>query len=295
MAKWFDESILIKYWEDRCEHYTLRGDVKIKSAKRNPSFGRYPDIGENYLSDNTVVPAEIEWATTNFDEHGHDINELRDHNGFIIVYKKNAGFPVEQVVLDKDDIIEWFKEKAKEICTETLQDIDKSIKKSKEPQIYLFYVPKGGNKNFNTAIQNGVWGFPSNNRGTARGLQKLMQIKRGDILVFVREWNSKDKGKGKAIGGRLPAEKYIGTYKEIVGVTVTKGFYEDNKKIWENAEYPYRVNFRKEILFKGSNIPCNEKKLGKSLHEILRKLQVNGSVEQIDSSLMVKLMSLCTE
>ena len=146
MAKWFDESILIKYWEERCEHYTLRGGIKIKSAKRNPSFGRYPDIGENYLSDGTVVPAEIEWSTTNFDEHGHDINELRDHNGFIIVYKQNAGFPVEQIELDKEDIIEWFKDKAEEMCVETLQNIDKSVKKSKEPQIYLFYVPIGGKK-----------------------------------------------------------------------------------------------------------------------------------------------------
>lgn len=87
MSKWFDETILIKYWEDRCNKYTLQDDRKVISAKRNPSCGRYPDIGENYLSDNSVVPAEIEWVTTNFDLHGHDINELREKNGFLIVYK----------------------------------------------------------------------------------------------------------------------------------------------------------------------------------------------------------------
>lgn len=118
-----------------------------------------------------------------------------------------------------------------------------------------------------------------------------MQIKRGDILILVREWHAKN----KVPGGRLSAESYIGSFKEIVGVTVTKGFYEDNKQIWENASYPCRVDFRKEVLFRGSNIPCNEKQLGKSLHQILRKLQVNGTVERIDSSLMAKLMSLCTE
>lgn len=127
--------------------------------------------------------------------------------------------------------------------------------------------------------------------GRVRGLEKLMQIKKGDILIFVREW----KAAGRVSGGRLPAKDYIGTYKDIIGVTVTKGFYEDDKKIWRNENYPYRVNFRKEVLFKGSDIPCNPKDLGKSLHEILRKLQVNGTVERIDTSLIVKLMSLCSK
>jgi len=118
-----------------------------------------------------------------------------------------------------------------------------------------------------------------------------MQIKKGDILIFVREWNAKN----KVSGGRLAAADYIGTFKEIVGVTVTKGFYEDSKPIWKNADYPYRVNFRRDVLFRGANIPCDPKTLGKSLHEILRKLQVNGTVERIDTSLIVKLMSLCTQ
>ena len=77
-------------------------------------------------------------------------------------------------------------------------------------------------------------------------------------------------------------------------------FLIENKKymedyIWQNANYPYRVNFRKEELFRGSDIPCNPKELGKSLHEILRRLQVNGTVERIDTSLIVKLMSLCSK
>lgn len=177
------------------------------------------------------------------------------------------------------------------MCIETLQSIEHTIKKSREPQIYLFYIPKSGRENFEVAFENGVWGFPSNSRGVARGLEKLMQIKKGDILVFVKEW----KAKNKVTGGRLSAKDYIGTFEEIVGVTVTKGFYQDDKPIWKNTVYPYRVNFRKEILFKGKDIPCDSKLLGKSLHEILRRLQVNGSVERIDSSLIVKLMSLCTK
>ena len=291
MAKWFDESILIKYWEDRCNKYSLQNGMKINCAKRNPSFGRYPDISENYLSDNTIVPAEIEWLTTNFDEHGHDIEELRRQNGFLIVYKQNSSFPVEQVEINKEDLIEWFKENAGNLCIETLQNIEHTMKKSKEPQVYLFYVPKSGHENFRIALENGTWGFPVSKTGRSRGLERLMQIKKGDILVFVKEWKS-----SKTVsGGRVSAKDYIGNFKEIIGVTVTKGFYEDNKQIWKDANYPYRVNFRKKILFEGKDIPCDPKTLGKSLHEILRKLQVNGSVERIDSSLILKLMSLFTK
>lgn len=291
MAKWFDESILIKYWEDRCNQYILQSGIRINSAKRNPSFGRYPDISENYLSDNTVVPAEIEWMTTNFDKHGHDIEELRRQNGFLIVYKQNAGFPLEQVEINKEDFIKWFKENAENLCIETLQNIEHATKKSNEPQVYLFYVPKPGKKNFEIALKNGTWGFPASKTGKTRGLEKLMQIKKGDILVFVREWKS-----SKSVsGGRVQTSNYIGNFKNIIGVTVTRGFYEDDKLIWENSNYPYRVDFRKKVLFEGEDIPCDAKTLGKSLHEILRKLQMNGSVERIDSSLILKLMSLCTK
>lgn len=172
MAKWFDESILIKYWEDRCKTYNLQDGRKINSAKRNPSFGRYPDISENYLDDKTVVPAEIEWMTTSFDQHGHDIEELRRNNGFLIVYRQNAGFPIEQVQIRKEDFIEWFKENAEELCIETLQNVESTTKRSKEPQIYLFYIPKSGSKNFETAVANGVWGFPMNNNRKSKRFRK---------------------------------------------------------------------------------------------------------------------------
>lgn len=142
--------------------------------------------------------------------HGHDINELREKNGFLIVYKQNAGFPVEQVQIDKNDFINWFKESAENLCVETLQNIEKSVKKSKEPQIYLFYVPINGRNNFEIAMNNGVWGFTGGDKKTTRGLEKIMQMKKGDILVFVREWKADQEG----VTGRPPREKYIGTYIE---------------------------------------------------------------------------------
>ena len=52
----------------------------------------------------TVVPSEIEWITTSFDQHGHNIEELRKNDGFLVVYKQNAGFPIEQIQIVKEDL-----------------------------------------------------------------------------------------------------------------------------------------------------------------------------------------------
>ena len=294
MAKWFNEIILIKYWEDRCHKYSLRDGTKIKSSFRNRVFGKYPDIERNELSDNRIVPAEIEWLTKNFDRHGHNIEELIKSDGFLIVYKKDQEhFPVEQVEIDREDLINWMEKKSKSMLEETLNEIEKSRRVKLGPQIYLFYLPKSAKKNVQVALEKGVWGWPENSLGVTRGLTKLMSIKKGDILVILSEWKKDPKIKGVS-GGRVSSDKYIGQFKEIIGLRVTKGYHKKNiKNIWEDGVYPHRVNFRKEILFKGQNIPCNKKDLGKSLHETLRQLQINGSVKEVDTSMIVKLMSLC--
>ena len=144
------------------------------------------------------------------------------------------------------------------------------------------------------ALREGVWGFPSNRSGTTRGLPKLSQIKENDIIIFVQNWKSAPTV--KVSGGRASSKDYVGTFGRIVGVVVTKGFYEPKNPhpFWLDNAYPYRFDFRKEPLFVGHNVPCTQKALGKSLHEILRVMQVNGSVEKIDTSMIVKLMSLCT-
>jgi len=36
MAKWFDETILISYWEDRCHNYKRKGGRQITNARVAP-------------------------------------------------------------------------------------------------------------------------------------------------------------------------------------------------------------------------------------------------------------------
>jgi len=292
MAKWFQESMLIKYWEDRCQNYILPDGTKITRAVRNTSFDRYPDIGTNVLSDGRVVPAEIEWLTTNFDRHGHDIITLLDNKGFLIVFKNDASFPLPQIEIDKDDFTEWFITNAGQICQETLKVWEDSSDRSKEPQVFLKYLPKGGETNYNIALQRGVWGFPANNKGVTRGLPKISQIKKGDMVIVLRNWTADPDIK---VTGRPSSDKYIGTFEELAGLVVKKSFYELDKpsKIWQDNPYPYRFEFQTPPLFIGHNIPCNQTALGKSLHEILRRLQIGGSLEKIDSSILLKLSSLC--
>src|SRR5262245_32322475 len=175
MAKWFDETILIRYWEDRCDRYALKNGLKILSARRNPSFGYYPDISENTLSDHSVVPAEIEWVTTNFELHGHDIKELIDNDGFMIVLRANASALVDQIEIDREDFVNWLCENARDLAAETLNDIDRQARKSKEPQIFLYYVPRTGRgrANLRIALKAGVWGFPESNQKITRGWSSI--------------------------------------------------------------------------------------------------------------------------
>jgi len=294
MPKWFDETVLIKYWEECCQKYTLKGNVKIREAARNPSFGRYPDIAENVLSTGEIVPAEIEWLTTNFDRHGHDIRELDEKNGFLIVFKQDASFVLPQIEIDRDDFLEWFKRRGENLAIETLSEIESQAKKSKEPQIFLFYLPKrsNGEKNFKIALDHGTWGFPEDSNGVRRGLPQISSIKKGDIVVFVYHWKKSPKSTAK--GGRVSSEQFFGTYEKLFGLVVTEGYFTEKKKIWDDGEYPHRFKFRKKPLFEGENIPVNKKSLGSSLHEMLRILLMSGSIQKIDGSLMTKLMSLCT-
>lgn len=289
MAKWLNETNLIKYWEDRCTQYSLPDGTKIVSVSRNTNFGKYPDISSNFLSDGRVVPSEIEWFTTNFDRHGHDIATIRDADGFLIVFKQDAGFPIAQIEINEEDFLNWFQSSSRELAQETISEIRVISKKSKEPQIFLFHVPKDGNRNFKVAFSHGIWGFPAFREVQ---LPRISQIKRNDIVIFIKNWTA-DPSVGEK-GGRVPISKYVGKIDDLYEVVVTKGFFESTSpKIWEDEDYPYRFKFRKQPLFHGKDIPTTQKVMGESLRRIMHRLMTNGIIERIDSSLMTKLMSLC--
>ena len=147
-----------------------------------------------------------------------------------------------------------------------------------------------GRKNRKKTFEFGTDGFPETLKKNS--LENLKTVKKGDIIIVVRNFKSSIPVKG----GRNPAAKHKGSFEEIYGLVVTKGYYFSNTpRIWidDKIEYPNRYNFRKKVLFEGKDIPCTVKHLGRPLHEILRKAQISSSIEKIDSSMIVKLMSLC--
>ena len=292
--KWIQEKVLIKYWTDNCSKYQLKDGTKILSSQHSIPLDAYPDISSNSLSDGRNVPAEIEWKTSSFEQHKHNISTLKDNDGFLIVFEKDQeSFPVEQVLIDSEDFKQWFIKNAEKLVIDTVQSVKKKTLANKEPQIFLYYLPRTrmGKINLSKAMPKGTWGFPEKN---TRGLDRIMQLKKGDIVVIVHNWKSSPDI--KVTGGRLSSEKYLGTYEKVFGLVVTKGYYFAKKPlIWDNEIYPHRFDFRKEPLFEGNEVDCSKKALGNNLHEILRKLQVSGQIEKIDSSLIVKFMSVFTK
>ena len=290
------ENILIRYWVDRCHIYSLKDGTKILSSKHSLPFDSYPDISVNKLDNGLSVPAEIEWYTSSFDRHGHDISKLIQNNGFLIVFSKDReSFAVEQVEIDQNDFREWYIKNSPDIVDDTISKVVKNQIKNKEPQIFVYYLrSKGtGTKNRIVSMNHGTDGFPETIK--KQTLETLKEIKKGDIVVVVRSFKSTI----PVPGGRNPSEKHKGFYEDIYGLVVTKSYYYSHKpKIWvdDKIEYPHRYNFRKKVLFEGSNVPCTKKDLGQSLHGILRLCQITPNrIEKVDSSMIVKLMSLCRD
>ncbi len=294
MKKWIGESILIKYWTENCSKYMLEDGTKIKSAQHSLPFDSYPDIQKNVLEDGRIVPAEIEWNTTNFTEHKHDISVLVENNGFLVVFSKNLqSFPVEQIEIDQEDFKNWFVKDALNIANETIQAVNTKQTKNKEPQIFIYYMRSKGTGLINRkrSFEFGTDGFPESIK--KKSLEMLKQIKKGDIVIVARNFKSSI----KVSGGRNPSEKHKGHYENIYGLVVTKSYYySKTPRIWteDKVIYPHRYKFRKQVLFEGKDVPCTIKDLGRPLHEMLRKAQITpNSIEIMNSSMIVKLMSLC--
>ena len=295
MKKWFTEKVLLKYWVENASKYKLKDGRKIKSAEYNIPFDRHPDIGKNVLDDGSIVPCEIEWVTTNYNKHKHDVNVLIESDGFLVVLEKDLeSFPVEQVQIIKKDFFEWFKRDAVNMANETVQNYKTKSFKKNEPQIHIYYMRSKGTGKINRkyTFEHGVDGFPESTKKNT--LETLKQVKKGDIFIVARNFKSSINVKG----GRNPSDKHKGKFEEIYGLVVTKDYYFSKiPKIWikDKIEYPHRYNFRKKALFEGKNIPCTIKDLGRDLHEVCRKMQITSEIKKLDHSMIVKLMSLCRE
>lgn len=293
MPRWFGEKILIAYWEENSHKYKLPNDIKILKAERNPNFDGYPDIIKNELENGDVVPCEIEWATTKFKEHKHDINLLIEKNGFLVTFIENSAFDVPQVRINNDDLLKWFRKRSGKLLEETLDLIRINTKERIDSFVWIIYIPNRGRKDSRIAFNNGIWGFPEDKNKKRRGLDEITQIKRDDIVIFIKEFKSDESNKIDT--PRIKdLSKFKGKINEIIAVRVTNGYYFDELNIiWESKIYPHRFKFDKDVIFKGENINFNSDIFGVKLHEQIASRINAGTIEHIDATQFIKIMNIC--
>ena len=95
-------------------------------------------------------------------------------------------------------------------------------------------------------------------------------------------------------GGRIPLEKFQGSFSNVFVLIVTKNYHYTNTPIiWGDKDYPHRFKFKH--LFSGSDIKCNKRNLGIPLHSLTHRLMSNPRFVSIDSSMLTKVISLCTK
>jgi len=284
------ENILIKYWVDRCSHYKL-GDKKIIKAEANKPLSITPDIFKNIFDDNSYAPCEIKWSTSDFKDP-EQINKVKELNGFLLVFDRDRDdCPIQQLEIDKKDFEKWFVTNSKRLADDTIKKFKKDNKKRIEPRVYLNYLStsKSGAKNLKLALDNSTWG--SNENDFNRSNKEIKNVKKGDIIIFFYAWK-KDKSRIDVKGGRIKIDQYVGSFNKVYALVVTKDYYlSSNPKIWSDKNYPHRFKFR--LLFEGNNIGCNKRVLGPALHTFLHTLMSVPRFLKVDSSILLKTLSMC--
>lgn len=278
MPKWIDEKVLQRYWVDRCSIYEANGK-KIKSSKFNVPFDRYPDVINN-LEDDSEVPAEVEWKTSDFD---HDIQVLKDSNGFLIVYQKDQNFNLPQVVIDHADFEKWFRQHSKTILAESIKAYRKEIIARKFPKIWLRYNDIKNNENVKRSLEIGYDGFPEK----TKVLPRLRDVRDNDLVLFIGPYKSTTKG----MGGRVPLSSFKGYMKRVMLLKVTKGYNYDSKPLgWKSKndeKFPHRFRISKPLLeFENLEI----EKLSSATKDALHHLVATGFWEA-DPTHFVELLS----
>ena len=286
------ENILIRYWIDRCQNYELNGN-KIKKAVANIPLSITPDISQNYFENGKKMPCEIKWTTSGFNDPDQ-IRHVQSLNGFLLVFNKDReDCPIPQIEIDKNDFEKWFIKNSKKLATDTINRYSNDKNKRTEPKVFLNYLSasKKGKRNWEIAIKNGTWGM--NDNDFKRSSKEIINIKKGDIIIFFHAWTKK-KNLTEVRGGRVPIEKFMGNYEYVYALIATRNYYNSpNPVLWDDKNYPHRFKFR--ILFEGKNIKCNRRNLGAPLHTVCHQLLTSPRFLPVDSSILLKTLSLCTK
>lgn len=245
METWLKERVLQRYVIENPSKFKPFG-LKILNIRDNKD--KYPDL-YFVLENGEEIPAEIEWKSSNFVSHKHDITVLKENQGVVLVLEKDQdlGFEIPQLIIDVKDFEKWFTENSLRIIQDTTRVYKKSKIERKIPKLWFSYLSlkAGGVSDFHKALESHTWGVQKNYSSSM--INKISSILKNDLIAFV--------GPGKGFPGRVNIKDWTkrsfkGYFEEIRVFRITSNYFYDDKKIiwkgsgkWKNETFPHRFQF----------------------------------------------------
>ena len=259
METWLRERVLQRYVIENKSKFKPFGK-KILSIRDNKD--KYPDLYCT-LDDGVEVPTEVEWKSSNFVQHGHDISELKENQGFVLVCEKDQdlGFEIPQIQIDISDFEKWFTQNALRIIQDTTEPYKKEQKERKIPKLWFSYLSlkAGGVSDFELALNHHTWGVQKNYAPSV--INQISTIQKNDLICFV--------GPGKGFPGRVDLKTWMkksfkGYFEKIRVYRVTRSYFFDDQKIiwkgtgkWKDEVFPHRFEFDPTPIINLVNIHVN--------------------------------------
>lgn len=254
---------------------------------------RYPDL-YCVLEGIGEVPAEVEWKTSNFIQHGHDIRLLKDKQGFIFVLQRDQdlGFDIPQVEIDIENFEQWMTKNALKLIQATTAPYKVKSFKRKIPKLWLTYISQkaGGISDFEReALEHHTWGV--HKKYSPSVINNISSMQKKDLIGFI--------GPGRNFPGRVSLttwskKSFKGYFERIRVYTVNKGyFYDEDKIIWEGTGkwkgevFPHRFGFNPKVIINRKDIVI--KKLSATAKQELHSM-VYGNLIPASPSTLVDIL-----
>jgi hypothetical protein len=259
MEVWLKERVLQRYVIETCTQFKVNG---YKAVRARDNKDKFPDVYFT-LENNEEVPVEVEWQTTNFIQHGHDLNVIKENNGCVIVCNNNLDLgKVQQIKIDIKKFEDWFEKNAKRIIQDTTEPYKKKDNSRTNPKLWLTYISlkAGGDSDFKKALKAKTWGVQKNYSQAV--INQITQINKGDLIVFI--------GPGKGFPDRVNIKNWSrktfkGYFQQMQVFRITSDYFYDEEKIiwegvgkWKDETFPHRFEFDSKHVIDVKNIQIRD-------------------------------------
>jgi len=225
----------------------------LRILKVRDNKDQYPDL-YCLLENGNEVPAEVEWQSSNFVQHGHDLNLLKENQGILFVCEKDQdlGFDIPQIEIDMTHFESWFVDNAAKIIQDTTAPYKKRVEDRKIPKLWFTYLSlkAGGVSDFDLALEKETWGVQENYSPSV--INQISTVHENDLIAFI--------GPGRGFPGRVELKTWLkkgfkGYFERIRVYRVTKGYFLNRTPIWKGTGkwigevFPHRFKFdRRQVI-----------------------------------------------